>query len=158
MFSHCTSLKSVAVLFIFYFCLDTLFYFWLCRVFFALHELSLVAASTGYSPLQCPGFSLRWVEGLWPQQLLTQWCGSPLWSMGSVVVVHRLSCQVISGIFPDQGLNLCALHWQVGFYPLCHQGSSSSCAFYNRYKMNEIFTSTLSFSSGGSLMHIITVS
>ena len=36
-----------------------------------------------------------------------------LWRMGSGVVVHRLSCSVACGIFPDQGLNLCPLHWLV---------------------------------------------
>ena len=37
-------------------------------------------------------------------------CG--LWSAGSVVVAHRLSCSMACGIFPDQGPNLCPLHWQ----------------------------------------------
>ena len=32
--------------------------------------------------------------------------------MGSVVVVHGLSCPVACGIFLDQGLNLWPLHWQ----------------------------------------------
>ena len=32
--------------------------------------------------------------------------------MGSVVVAHTLSCLVACGIFPDQGSNLCPLHWQ----------------------------------------------
>ena len=32
-----------------------------------------------------------------------------------------LSCSVECGIFPDQGLNLCLLHWQVDFLPLSHQ-------------------------------------
>ena len=36
-----------------------------------------------------------------------------LWSMGSVVVAHRLSCPLVSGIFQDQGLNLCSLHCKV---------------------------------------------
>ena len=27
------------------------------------------------------------------------------------------------GIFPDQGLNMCPLHWQVDFLPLYHRGS-----------------------------------
>ena len=31
---------------------------------------------------------------------------------GSVVVVHGLSCPVACGIFLDQWLNLCLLHWQ----------------------------------------------
>ena len=30
--------------------------------------------------------------------------------LGSVVVVHGLSCPVACGIFPDQGSNLCPLH------------------------------------------------
>ena len=30
----------------------------------------------------------------------------------SVVVAHGLRCSVACGIFPDQGLNLCPLHWQ----------------------------------------------
>ena len=34
-------------------------YCWLCWVFAAAHRLSLVAASGGYSSLQCAGFSLR---------------------------------------------------------------------------------------------------
>ena len=46
-----------------------------------------------------------------------------LWSVGSVVVVHGLSCPVACGISPDQGLNLCYLHWQADSYPLGHQDS-----------------------------------
>ena len=34
-----------------------------------------------------------------------------LWSAGSVVVAHGLSCSAACGIFPDQGLNPCPLHW-----------------------------------------------
>ena len=36
-----------------------------------------------------------------------------LCSPGSVVVVHGLCCPSSCGIFPDQGLNTCPLHWQV---------------------------------------------
>ena len=52
-------------------------YFWLRWVFVAAHGLSLVAASGGYSLLQCAGFSLQWL-------LLLR-------STGSVVVAHGLS-------------------------------------------------------------------
>ena len=60
------------------------FYFWLRWVFVAVRRLSLVAASGGYSSLQCTGFSLRWLLllqsmgsrhvgfsscGMWAQQL-----------------------------------------------------------------------------------------
>ena len=36
-------------------------YFWLHWVFAAACGLSLVAASGGYSPLWCTGFSLQWL-------------------------------------------------------------------------------------------------
>ena len=35
--------------------------------------------------------------------------------MGSIVVAHGLCCSMARRIFPDQGSNLCPLHWQVGF-------------------------------------------
>ena len=65
--------------------------------------LSLVAASEGYSLLRCAGFSLCWLLLLWST-------GSR--HVGSVVVAHGLSCSAACGIFPDQGLNPCPLHWQ----------------------------------------------
>ena len=33
--------------------------------------------------------------------------------VGSVAVARGLSCSMACGIFQDQGLNLCSLHWQV---------------------------------------------
>ena len=35
-------------------------YFWVCWVFVAVHGLSLVAVSGGYSSLRCSGLSLQW--------------------------------------------------------------------------------------------------
>ena len=61
--------------------------FWLCLVFVAVHGFSLVAASGGYSSLQCVGFSLRWL-------LLLQSTGSRcegFSSCGSWALEHRLS-------------------------------------------------------------------
>ena len=46
-----------------------------------------------------------------------------LQSTGSVVVVHGLSCSTACGIFLDQELNLCLLHWQADSSPLSHQGN-----------------------------------
>ena len=40
--------------------------------------------------------------------------------VASVVVGHGLSCPVACGIFSDQGLNPCPLHWQAGSLPLSH--------------------------------------
>ena len=48
------------------------------------------------------------------------------WSPGhtcSVAVVHKLSCSAACGVFMDQGLNLCLMHWQADSLPLSHQGS-----------------------------------
>ena len=39
-------------------------------------------------------------------------CSSRALEPGSVVVVHGLSCPAACRIFPDQGSNLCPLHWQ----------------------------------------------
>ena len=47
------------------------------------------------------------------------------WALGhrlSVVVAHGLSCPAACGILPDQGSNLCLLHWQVDSLPLSHLG------------------------------------
>ena len=38
-----------------------------------------------------------------------------LWNTDSVVVAHGLSCSAACGIFLDQGLNSCLLHWQAFF-------------------------------------------
>ena len=48
--------------------------------------------------------------------------GPGLESIGSVAVVHRLSCSEACGIFPDRGSNLCLLHWQIDSLPLSHWG------------------------------------
>ena len=42
---------------------------------------------------------------------------------GSGAVVRRLSCPTACGLFPDQKLNPCPLHWQGDSYPLDHQES-----------------------------------
>ena len=50
-------------------------------------------------------------------------CGArALGAQASVVVAHGLSYSAC-GIFPDQGSNLCSLHWQADSCPLRHQGS-----------------------------------
>ena len=54
------------------------------------------------SSLRCAG-SLQWLH-------LLQGMALGVWA--SVVVMHGFSCSVACGIFPDQGLNPCTLHWQ----------------------------------------------
>ena len=55
--------------------------------------------------------------------------GAPrLWSSGSIVAVHGLSCSKACGIFPAQGSNPCFLLLAGGFFTTSHQGCPR-CAF-----------------------------
>ena len=56
-----------------------------------------------------------------PRPLLLRSTGSR--RAGSVIVPHGPSCSAACGILPDQGSNLCPLHWQADSQPLRHQGS-----------------------------------
>ena len=78
----------------------------LCWVFVAARRLSLVGMSGGYSLLRCMGFLLQRLPLLWSVGFN---------HMGSAVAARGLCCSTSCGIFPDQGLNLCPLHWQVYF-------------------------------------------
>ena len=98
----------------FFFPLNLFIYFWLRWVFVSVRGLSLVAASGGHSSLWCAGFSLS-------RPLLLRSTGSRC--AGSVIAAHGPSCSAACGIFPDQGSNPCALHWQADSQPLRHQGS-----------------------------------
>ena len=85
------------------FCLLEVFFLLLHQVFVAACRLSLVVARgatlrCGARASHCGGFSC---------------CGAQaLGTRASVVAAHRLSCSAARGIFPDQGLNPCPLHWQ----------------------------------------------
>ena len=81
---------------------------------------SLVSGSGGCSPVAGLGLLIA-VASLVAEH--------GLWSSG--VVAHGLSCPAAWEILPDQGSNLCSLHWQAYSYPLDHQGSSST-AFLNQ--------------------------
>ena len=89
-------------------------YLRLCWVFVSVRGLSVLAASRGHSSSRCAGLSLS-------RPLLLRSTGSR--RAGSVVLAHGPSCSAACGIFPDQGLNPCPLHWQADSQPLCHQGS-----------------------------------
>ena len=115
-------------LFFFFFLIFIFFfiYFWLCCVFVSVRGLSLVAASGGHSSSRCAGLSL-----LWP--LLLRSTGSR--RAGSAVVVHGPSCFAPCGIFPDQGSNLCPLHWEADSQPLHHQGSPQALFWWQAHKI-----------------------
>ena len=80
-----------------------------------MRGLSLVAASgatlrCGVWASHCCGFSCCGARALGARASVVAARG--LQSTGSVVAAHRLSCFTACGIFPDQGLNQCPLHWQ----------------------------------------------
>ena len=103
------------IVLLFFFLINLFIYlFLLCWVFVSVRGLSLVVASGGHSSSRCAGLSLS-------QPLLLWSTGSR--RAGSVVVAHGPSGSAACGIFPDQGLNPCPLHWQADYQPLRHQGS-----------------------------------
>ena len=67
-------------------------------VFVAVHRLSLVAASGGYSLVAVQGLLIVVVASLVVEHGL-----QGVWA--SVVMAYRLSCPPACRIFPDQGLN-----------------------------------------------------
>ena len=88
---------------------------------------TLAVVSRGHSPGAVHGLLIVAVSLAVERSLQGTWASVAAvpghWSTGSVVVVHGLSCLMACGIFPDQGLNLCLLHWQEDSLPLTHQGS-----------------------------------
>ena len=95
-----------------------IYLFWWCWVFVAVHRLSLDPATIGYSLIavhRLPIVLASLTEG-------HRLCGAG----ASTVVTHRFSYPMSHGIFPDQGLNPCPLHWQVDSLPLAYHGSPGS--------------------------------
>ena len=79
----------------------------------------------GFSLVESRGYSLAAVHRL--LTAVASLVAAPrLWSTGSAVVGHECNCSATCGIFPDQGSNLCLLHWQADSLPQGHQGSPSS--------------------------------
>ena len=75
----------------------------------------------GHSSSRCAGLSLS-------RTLLLRSTGSR--RAGSVIVAHGPSCSAACRILPDQGSNLCPLHWQADSQPLHHQGSPQKILNY----------------------------
>ena len=70
-------------------------------VFVAIHRLSLVAASGGYSLVAVCSVLIAVASLVAEHRLQGMWA--------SVAVAGRLSCPVAWGVFPSQGLNLGSL-------------------------------------------------
>ena len=109
------------------------FYF-SCAACSLLHtDFSLIAVSGTYSLLWWMDlvivvaslFCRAWALGHWVSVV----AACRLSGCDLQALEHRLSscgawaCSVACGIFPDQGLNPCPLHWHMISYPLYHQGS-----------------------------------
>ena len=60
-------------------------------------------------------------------------CGLCSCSSPALVVAHRPSSSAARGVFLDQGLNPCLLHWQVDSLSLSHQGSPSNSIYIYYY-------------------------
>ena len=121
------------------------FYFWPCCISVALHRLSLVVMSRGYSSSKCMGFSLKWLLLLqsigFRMHGLTHGlssCSSQVLESGSVIVMHGLSCFAACGIFLDPGSNPCHLHWQVDSYSLYHQRSPSFHSLLKKHLLGPV--------------------
>ena len=65
-----------------------------------------------------------------------------LQSTNSVAVALGLSSSAARGFFPDQGLNLCLLYWQVDSLPLNHQRSPGR-QILNRWTTREVLPGPL---------------
>ena len=82
----------------------------LCSAVLGLHccmQAFSTCVSGGYFSLQYAGFSLQWrlIVGHRLCTRVSVVAASELWSTGSVVLAHGLSCSVACGIFPDHGSN-----------------------------------------------------
>ena len=90
-------------------------------------ERGLPSSCCAQTP-HCRGFShcRAWAQG----HVGSAAAAPGLSSTGSAAVAHRLGCSVVCGIFPDQGLNPCPLHWQADSLPLSHQRSPKYVFFF----------------------------
>ena len=105
----------------FFFILFT--YFWLCCVFVAAWALLSFRGSRDHSSVaECGlltvvafavvGHGLQGAQASVLQHVVSTVAVPGLSSTESIVVVLGVRGSKACGIFPDQGLNLCLLHWQ----------------------------------------------
>ena len=72
----------------------------------------------------------------------SRWGTQALASVGSVVVIHRLSCSSSWRIFLNQESNPRLLHWQADSHPLNHQGSPLQLHFLKSKLWGSFFFSS----------------
>ena len=93
------------------------FFFWLCWVYC----FKGLFFSYGMRASHCSGSSCCRAQGLVHAGCSN--CHSQAQSTGSIIVARGLCCSMACAIFPDQGSNLCLLHWLMDSLPLSHQES-----------------------------------
>ena len=112
-------IKQICALFI------ILFILWLCWVFHCCVGFSLVAGSRGYSLVH--GLLTEVASPIAEHKLQGSQASAAviprLQSTGLEFVIHKLSCPMACGTFPDQELTPCLLIWQVDSLSLSHQES-----------------------------------
>ena len=123
--------------------LKVILFVWLCWVFVAARTFSSCGEQGLYSSYRGrvshrSGFSCSRAGALGAHASIVTVCGPSRcssWALGHRLSSRgsRLSCSLACGIFLDQGLNLCLLHWEVGSYPLYHQGSPCSTVILNPF-------------------------
>ena len=91
-----------------------------CMQAFSSCDEQLLSSSDARVP-HCSGFSHRRAQALGHEDFSS--CSLQALECMQNVVLHGLSHSMAHGIFPDQGLNQCSLHWQADSYPLSCQGS-----------------------------------
>ena len=107
--------KASSFFFFFFFNERFVFVFWLAWVLVTVLSLSLVVVSGGNSSV-VPGLLIAVASRCRAQAPgcagFSSCSSQALEPVGSVVVVHGLSCSLACGIFPNQGSNPCPLCWQ----------------------------------------------
>jgi len=97
-------------------------FIYLFRAVLGLRCFSLAVVRGCYPSLRCVGFSCCGAQApgrVGFSSCSSQALGHRLNSCGA----HGPSCSEACGIFLDQGLNPCLLHWQVDSLPLSRQGN-----------------------------------
>ena len=125
---------------IFFLPLSLSFFFWLHWVFVAFVQAFSSCGELGLLFGAANELLIAVTSPCWGAQALgalpSVVAARGLWSAGSVVVVHWLSCSTCE-IFPDQGSNTCSLHWQEDSYLLRHQRSPISLLYLAVYLMSK---------------------
>ena len=85
---------------------------------FSLVAMHLTSHCGDFSCCRAQALGLQWLPHVGSVVMVPR-----LQSTGSIAVVHGHSCPMACGIFPDQGLNPCLLHWQMDSFPLSDKGS-----------------------------------